>query len=467
MDPQSEIRRELEELYGTRAHDRYGLEAISQLEHALQAATAAEASGEPPAMILATLLHDVGHLIAALGQNPAKDGVDDRHEVVGADWLAARLGAGVAEPVRLHVPAKRYLCAKDPDYMASLAPDSVLSLKLQGGPMGAAEAAGFCALPFAQDAIRLRRFDETAKDPEARTPDFAHFLRYLPAARIGAGEREIFRRDGAIVLRDFFTAEEVDALNGMSRTMGDAAAKQLALACRSGATLAELAHENPKELIVVPEAADDAQVCRFEYLQGAHPEFRAFVAARIAPVIEGLAGEAFVPFKDKENEKHPGGGAFGAHQDFAAYQAFGPRYNITAMLTIDPATRANGCLEFARNWSERARESSGWVERWKEERPLLRFNDGGPKHGDVLSEIEAALVWQIVETAPTDLVLFDSFVPHRSGPNCSADSRRAMFLTFNAAREGEWYDHYYADKRENFDDPKFHISTPTAHSARG
>ncbi|MGD0864472.1 MAG: phytanoyl-CoA dioxygenase family protein [Rhizomicrobium sp.] len=467
MNPQSEIRRELEELYGTRAHDRYGLEAISQLEHALQAAAAAEASGEPPAMMLATLLHDIGHLIAALGENPAETGIDDRHEIVGSDWLAKRLGASVAEPVRLHVSAKRYLCATDPDYMASLAPDSVLSLKLQGGPMSAAETADFGKRPFAQDAIRLRRFDETVKDPEARTPDFAHFLRYLPAARIGAGEREMFRRDGAIVLRDFFTAEEADALNRMSRTMGDAAAKQLARARLSGRSPAQLARENPKESIVVPEAADAAQVCRFEYLQGAHPEFRAFVAARIAPAIEGLAAEAFVPFKDKENEKHPGGGAFGAHQDFAAYQAFGPRYNITAMLTIDPATRANGCLEFARDWRERARESSGWVERWIEGRPLLRFNDGGPKHGDVLSEIEAALDWQIVETAPTDLVLFDSFVPHRSSPNRSAASRRAMFLTFNAAREGEWYERYYADKRENFDDPKFHVSTPTAYAARG
>jgi phosphonate degradation associated HDIG domain protein len=466
MNSQSAVARELEELYGTRAHNYYGLEAVTQLEHALQTATAAEANGEPPAMILASLLHDVGHLIAALGDNPAEEGIDDRHERVGADWLGPRLGESVAETVRLHVPAKRFLCTTNPDYMAALSPDSVLSLKLQGGPMPAEEAAGFEARPFAKEAIRLRGFDESAKDPEAKTPEFSHFLRYVPAARIGMAERETFRRESVIVLRNFFSAEEVAGLNNMSRAMGGAAATQLALARQAGQSPAELARANRTQLIVVPEAADDMQVCRFEYLQGAHPEFRAFVAKRIAPVIEGLAGEAFVPFKDKENEKHPGGGAFGAHQDFAAYQAFGPRYNITAMLTIDPATRANGCLEFAQGWKERAREQDGWVERWVDDHPLLRFNDGGPKHGDVVAEIEAALDWRIVETNPGDLVLFDSFVPHRSSPNRSDASRRAMFLTFNAGREGEWYSRYYADKRENFDDPKFHVSTPTAHNAK-
>jgi phosphonate degradation associated HDIG domain protein len=466
MNPLSETARELEDLYGTRAHNYYGLEAVTQLEHALQTATAAEASGEPPAMILASLLHDVGHLIAALGDNPAEEGIDDRHERVGADWLAPRLGESVAETVRQHVPAKRYLCATNPDYFAALSPDSVLSLKLQGGPMDTDEAAAFEARPFAKDAIRLRGFDESAKDPDAKTPAFAHFLRYLPAARIGRRERETFGRESVIVLRNFFSDDDIAGLNSMSRAMGDEAATQLALAKQAGQSPAELARANRTQLIVVPEAADAMQVCRFEYLQGARAEFRTFVARRIAPVIEGLAGEAFVPFKDKENEKHPGGGAFGAHQDFAAYQAFGPRYNITAMLTIDPATRANGCLEFAQGWKERARESGNWVQSWVQDRPLLRFNDGGPKHGDVVAEIEAALDWQIVETNPGDLVLFDSFVPHRSSTNQSSASRRAMFLTFNAAREGDWYTRYYADKRENFDDPKFHVSTPTAHAAQ-
>ncbi len=174
------LRREIEELYGTRGHRRYDLEEISQLQHALQTATMAEQQGEPPAIVLAALLHDVGHMVHGLGENPAAEGIDGRHEIAGANWLAARLPASVSEPVRLHVAAKRYLCGTEPGYTEILAPDSVLSLRLQGGPMTADEAARFRALPFAEDAIRIRRMDDAAKDLTAKTPDVAHFLRLLP-----------------------------------------------------------------------------------------------------------------------------------------------------------------------------------------------------------------------------------------------------------------------------------------------
>ncbi|HEX4079624.1 MAG TPA: phytanoyl-CoA dioxygenase family protein [Rhizomicrobium sp.] len=456
------LARELEEIYTTCGTRRYGLETISQMQHALQAANLAETAGEPPAMIVAALLHDVGHLIGTPDENLAAEGIDDRHECLGAAWLLPRLGESVSAPVRRHVSAKRYLCTTEAAYRDSLAPDSIVSLKLQGGPMNDEECAAFEALPFAKDAIRLRRLDEAAKDPHATTPPFAYFLRYLPQARIGRRECETFAQSGLVVLRDFFSADETAGLNRHSRTMGAAAHEQLAAANQAGISPARQALPNAAALIAVPEATNDAQICRFEYLQGACAEFRAFVARRVAPVIEALAGEAFIPFKDKENEKHPGGGGFGAHQDYTAYQAFGPRYNITAMLTIDPATRANGCLEFARAWRERVQAT--WVGRRVEGHPLLRSNAGGANHGDIAADIEAALEWDAVETGPADLVLFDSFVPHRSAPNRSCSSRRAMFLTFNAAREGDWYERYYAEKRAHFDDPKFHVSTPTAHA---
>jgi phosphonate degradation associated HDIG domain protein len=170
---------ELAAIYDSGGRERYGLEEISQLQHALQSAARAEAEGEAPEMIVAALLHDIGHMIAGLGDNPADAGIDNAHQRVGANWLRARLGARIAEPVRLHVDAKRYLCAVDPAYQATLAPDSVLSLKLQGGPLTKAGIETFLAEPFAQDAIKLRRLDDLAKDPDAQTPDFAYFLRYL------------------------------------------------------------------------------------------------------------------------------------------------------------------------------------------------------------------------------------------------------------------------------------------------
>lgn len=164
---------------------RYGLSDVNQLQHALQAALLAEQSGCDAALVTAALLHDIGHMVHDLGENPAGEGVDDRHEEVGRAYLAALFGPEVTEPVRMHVPAKRYLCATEPDYFARLSPDSVLSLKLQGGPMSPDEAAAFRASPHAAAAVRLRRFDEGAKIADLPTPPVARFLPYLRACLRG------------------------------------------------------------------------------------------------------------------------------------------------------------------------------------------------------------------------------------------------------------------------------------------
>lgn len=177
------LRQELLEIFTGRATRRYGLSEINQLQHALQAAALAEADDAPPATVLASLLHDVGHMIHQLGEDPASRGVDDVHEELGARWLAERFGPEVSEPVRLHVAAKRYLCAAEPDYFGKLSADSVRSLALQGGPMSADEADEFRRHPQFSEAVRLRRYDEAAKDPRARTADFDHFLRHVPACR--------------------------------------------------------------------------------------------------------------------------------------------------------------------------------------------------------------------------------------------------------------------------------------------
>lgn len=177
------LRQELLAIFTGRATRRYGLSAVNQLQHALQAAAQAEADECTPATVLASLLHDVGHMIHDLGDDPAARGIDDVHEELGARWLAERFGADVVEPVRLHVAAKRYLCATEPDYFGKLSPDSVHSLELQGGPMSEGEIAAFRELPHHSEAVRLRRYDEAAKDPRATTPDFDHFLRHVAACR--------------------------------------------------------------------------------------------------------------------------------------------------------------------------------------------------------------------------------------------------------------------------------------------
>ena len=150
--------------------DQYDGEAVSQLEHALQCAYLAEHSGAPTKLVVAALLHDIGHLIHKPGDVPAERGVDDRHEALGRAFLAKWFDDCVTEPVALHVDAKRYLCATDSAYYKFLSTISVRSLELQGGPFSPAEASAFLARPHARDALSVRRWDEQAKDPALRTP---------------------------------------------------------------------------------------------------------------------------------------------------------------------------------------------------------------------------------------------------------------------------------------------------------
>jgi phosphonate degradation associated HDIG domain protein len=169
----------LADLYTRGGAAQYGDERVSQLEHALQCAQRAEAADSPSALIAAALLHDVGHMLHKLPPAPAEHGVDDRHESIGGGILATWFPPEVSEPVRLHVNAKRYLCAVDTAYHDRLSFASQRSLRLQGGTFAANNAATFIAQPHAPEAVLLRQWDEGAKVPELATPDFAHFMPLL------------------------------------------------------------------------------------------------------------------------------------------------------------------------------------------------------------------------------------------------------------------------------------------------
>lgn len=157
-----------------RGHENYG-EGVSQLEHALQCAAFAERDGAGPALVAATLLHDIGHLLHDLPQDIADQGVDTQHEASGSAWLSRHFGPDVTEPVRMHVAAKRYLAAVEEGYFERLSEASKLSLRLQGGPMTPEQAQAFAAEPFFADAIRLRRWDEEGKIVGYQGPTLAHF----------------------------------------------------------------------------------------------------------------------------------------------------------------------------------------------------------------------------------------------------------------------------------------------------
>jgi phosphonate degradation associated HDIG domain protein len=172
---------EIRAAFDKRGGDTYG-EGVSQLEHALQCAACAERDGATPALIAATLLHDIGHLIHNLPQDIADQGVDTQHESLGSAFLSQHFGMEVTEPVRLHVAAKRYLATTEQGYYDLLSAASVQSLKLQGGLMSPAETARFAAERHAQDAIKLRRWDDEGKSVGAKTPDLGHFETYVKAS---------------------------------------------------------------------------------------------------------------------------------------------------------------------------------------------------------------------------------------------------------------------------------------------
>jgi phosphonate degradation associated HDIG domain protein len=169
-------------LFDAKGGSQYGREAVTQREHALQAAALAERDGASASLIAAALLHDLGHLLHELPEDAPDEGVDDRHEELAASWLATRFGPEVAEPVRLHVEAKRYLCAIDPAYHGHLSAPSRLSLELQGGPMSESECEAFEASPMALQAVALRRWDDAAKEPGRVTPPIDSFARSLDLA---------------------------------------------------------------------------------------------------------------------------------------------------------------------------------------------------------------------------------------------------------------------------------------------
>ena len=173
----------LAELFASDGAADYLGEPVTVAQHLLQAGALAERAGAPAALVAAALLHDTGHL---RGADPRADeqelsgrelmaGTDNNHGERGAAWLARWFPPAVTEPARLHVAAKRYLCATEPGYLALLSPASVYTLSRQGGPMADGEAAAFAAGRYAADAVAVRRWDDAAKDPAAEVPGFASY----------------------------------------------------------------------------------------------------------------------------------------------------------------------------------------------------------------------------------------------------------------------------------------------------
>lgn len=172
------------DLFEQGGHQMYSGEPVNQLQHALQSATLAEQAGATPELVCAALLHDLGHLLNPQGDTPSARGVDDTHQYFAIPYLRGLFSPAVLEPIRLHVDAKRYLCATDASYWGRLSEDSKRSLELQGGVFSAAAAAEFIARPYAADAVSLRLWDDQAKVSNMVTPGLPHFVKVMSACSL-------------------------------------------------------------------------------------------------------------------------------------------------------------------------------------------------------------------------------------------------------------------------------------------
>ncbi|MEQ1516481.1 MAG: phosphonate degradation HD-domain oxygenase [Usitatibacteraceae bacterium] len=163
-------------LFAKHGNLMYAGEPVTQLEHALQTAMLAEQNNADDQLVTACLLHDLGHMLNDQGETPTLRGLDDTHQYFALPFLRGLFPERVLNAIKLHVDAKRYFCRVDPDYWAALSEDSKRSLELQGGVFDLEQSVSFVTQSGAIDAVKLRRWDDLAKQPDLATPTLAHFL---------------------------------------------------------------------------------------------------------------------------------------------------------------------------------------------------------------------------------------------------------------------------------------------------
>ena len=168
-------------VFDAEGEQEYLGERVSMAQHMLQTGAAARAAGAPRSLVVAAVAHDVGHFTGVISGRDLMGGTDNHHDEVAATWLGRWFPDAVTEPVRLHVAAKRYLCAVDPAYRDRLSEASRYTMGVQGGPMSTEECAAFADLPYAEDAVELRRWDDLGKDPGLARLTLADFRQEIEA----------------------------------------------------------------------------------------------------------------------------------------------------------------------------------------------------------------------------------------------------------------------------------------------
>jgi predicted HD phosphohydrolase len=405
-------------LYQAAGDNDYIGEPVSQLQHALEAAALAQSACDDEELILAALLHDVGHLCFPDASSMGQVGVLD-HEGLGADYLLS-LGFShrMVNLVGGHVSAKRYLVTTTPGYQQKLSEASQTTLGYQGGLMSAQEVAAFEAHPDRGAMLQLRAWDEAAKSGKS-VPNFSHYsnmiVRLSGERRLTAEQLESFSRDGYLHLENQIPDVTTSRLSEIVFEL-------------------ERWPETPGKWMKYFEGGSKGKrlLCRIENFLDYESTLDALVNGPwMIGLISQLMAEPAVLFKEKINFKLPGAGGFAPHQDAPAFTSFGHDYHITLMLSFDASTPENGCLEVAKG---------SWKKQNLEMNPDKTLSDG----------IVADLNWQNVPTRAGDILLFGSYIPHRSGVNQTKSPRRALYATYNPRAGGVVRERYFTEKRRVF-----------------
>lgn len=452
---------------------------------------ACDAAGPPSRaewrdLVLASLLHDVGHAVGLEEGLPQMDGGIGtwEHERVGADFLR-KLGfpPRVCLLVERHVDAKRYLCCRFPAYLNALSDASRATLTHQGGPMTPQEACAFETEEgggLLRDVLRMRAFDEAAKDVDAKAPPFAFYKDAIISAvtsTLTKKQREAYARDGFLLLRECLTpAETEDLRTWVDELEGTEAVRGGLMAYYEGS-----------------EEDGTHKLCRHENFLPSHSGLRGFVSdagGKLQRIASQLLDEEAVVFKvrrgarthcsppsaarrrvpshkpaisrthmqEKVNYKLAGGGGFPAHQDAPAFNAFGQQNHLTVSVAIDAATEANGCVVVAPGRHAEGLFEQDPVHRGLSEEAVASIDAAGVPAacaGSAASQLGLAQPlppsgWVPVLMRPGDVLLFSSWLPHMSGRNITSAPRRNLYVTYNGASDGSFREMYYAEKRAKF-----------------
>lgn len=367
---------------------------LTELDHGLQTAALLELTHPHDLEVqVAGLVHDLAHPWDGPGQ--------PRHAGMGARSVRQLLGDRVASLILSHVPAKRYLVATRSDYAALLSPDSVMTLAAQGGAMSTTEVAEFAAHPDAQASVALRMADDGAKIPGAVVPGLEHWIPVLRAV----AARTHFDRHGWVLID----------------TLHDTELQQV----RTWVDEVATTPDGEGGVLHYREQTDAGpQLCRSENFTPSHAGLAQLLNDRLAVTATLLLGEPAVLYKEKVNYKLAGGAGYSPHQDAPAYPFIDT--HVSCMVAIDDATVANGCLEVVSGRHDQ----------------VLPLDD----RGCIAAEVVADMTWIPAEVRAGQTLWFHSRTPHRSGPNRSDRNRRALYPTYNAAREGDLRDQYYRTK---------------------